>query len=157
MSGCSSFYGLDNLVSHLHEYNLQNRPLKWPPWWLAQKVLEKWLMKTYSPMFKDVCLFSRLKLYISWTFDLSMHNIFIQGIVWIKYCFVIPFALPCFFLFPCFLFLMDSGNQKGQVYSCCSISFCLLQLKFFTCISIPTGHSPLYSSSQDFSLWVPQQ
>lgn len=60
-----------------------------------------------------------------------MYNIFIQGAVWIKYWFVTPCALPCFFLFPCFLFLTDSHIQEGQVYSCWSISFCLLQLIFF--------------------------
>lgn len=46
--------------------------------------------------------------------SLLCHNIFIQGAGWIKYWFVTPFALPCFFCFPAFSFWWIITVPKGK-------------------------------------------
>lgn len=75
--------------------------------------------------------FSRLQLYINKSL---IYTQYFYSKSLNKILFVTPFALPSFFLFPCFLFLMDfhskKGQNEGQVFSRCSISFCLLHLTF---------------------------
>lgn len=74
----------------------------------------------------------------------SMHNIFIHS-HGIKYCLWPLYFTLFFFCFPAFSFWWISskkGKNEGQVFSCCSISFCLVH-DIFTAVSIPAGSFPL--------------
>lgn len=105
---------------------------------------------------KIFVFFSRLQLYINKPLIYAQYFYSRKSLN--KILFVTPFALPSFFfLFPCFLFLMDfhskKGKNEGQVFSCCSIFFCLVH-EISTDLSIPIGYYPLCFTFARFSSMI---
>lgn len=105
-----------------------------------------------------MCLLFRLQLYIMnlW----SMHNIFIQGGHWIKYCLWPPLLYPLFFV--SLLSLSDGFSQqkrakwRASIFLLLNFFFLFSTLDISTDLSIPNGYYPLCFSFARFSSMITQ-